>query len=76
MNYRKVNIDKLIDYFKRGIKGNVKPTLGVEIEHFIVDKETGSAAPYDEVAKIIEHFSPLGEGLIYDEDNLLGYENE
>ncbi len=76
MNYRKVNINKLIDYFKKGIKGNVKPTLGVEVEHFIVDKETGLAASYEEVIKIIELFSPLGEGLIYDEDNLLGYENE
>ncbi|MGM9973283.1 MAG: glutamate-cysteine ligase family protein [Clostridiaceae bacterium] len=76
MNYRKLNINKLVDYFKKGIKGNVKPTLGVEIEHFIVDEKTGLAAPYEEVARIIEKFSPEGEGLIYEEDNLLGYDCE
>lgn len=76
MDYRKVNINKLIDYFKKGIKSNVKPTLGVEIEHFIVDRETGLAAPYEEVAKIIEEFSPNGEGLLYDEGYILGYDNE
>ena len=76
MDFRKVNIKKLIDYFKGGIKGNVKPTLGVEVEHFIIDKETGLAAPYEEVAGIIEKFSSKGEGLIYDEGNLLGFDCE
>ncbi|MCR4797990.1 MAG: hypothetical protein K5853_06010 [Lachnospiraceae bacterium] len=37
--------ESLVDYFKDGIKDSRRPILGVEIEHFILDK-TMKAVPY------------------------------
>ncbi|WP_173443988.1 hypothetical protein [Selenomonas ruminantium] len=39
--------DVFVAYFQRGIKRNIVPRLGIEIEHFIVSHDTKTAVPYD-----------------------------
>ena len=36
----------LVDYFEKGIKRTCEPKLGVEIEHFLLEKASGIAVPY------------------------------
>lgn len=45
MAYEQLKND-LVEYFKKGEKKDLKPSLGVEIEHFIVGRETKDSVPY------------------------------
>ena len=42
----KKNLNTLVDIFKSGIKKDKKGLLGVEIEHFLIDKDTLATIPY------------------------------
>lgn len=44
--YQKKNIDRLEQLFYHGCKSDHGDKLGVELEHFIVDRETKRALPY------------------------------
>ena len=35
------NINEIVGYFKSGYKNNSKNYIGLELEHFIMDKATG-----------------------------------
>lgn len=45
-NYKEDNIKAIVNYFKSGEKEDLKPKLGIEIEHHIVDKDTGTPITY------------------------------
>ena len=38
--------DKFVNYFRSGIKSKNKKQIGIEAEHFIVEKNTNKAVPY------------------------------
>lgn len=46
MNYYEENISRLIRHFERGCKMDCFQKLGLEVEHFIVDKSTGKSVSY------------------------------
>ena len=46
-NYMKINRDKMLQYFKNGCKPNSSPLqFGLELEHFIVKKESNESISY------------------------------
>lgn len=48
MSYERENRQAMISYFEQGSKGSaLRPLLGVEVEHFVVYKDTLRAVPYD-----------------------------
>ena len=66
---------KMIEYFAAGVTDQKR--LGVEIEHFIVDKITGKAISYEEkngvrsiLSKLVEQYP---DALILPEDDFLGF---
>ncbi len=71
-----VNKDKIIEYFKCGCKSPEMMELGVEIEHFIVDKDTMRSINYYEehgVEDILNRFIKIIKGEpIYSEERLVG----
>ncbi|MFQ6804176.1 MAG: glutamate-cysteine ligase family protein [Lachnospiraceae bacterium] len=46
MNYYEENLSRLIRHFERGCKMDCFQKLGLEVEHFIVDKSTGKSVSY------------------------------
>src|SRR5699024_6775073 len=46
MNYYEENLSRLIRHFERGCKMDCFRKLGLEVEHFIVDKSTGKSVSY------------------------------
>ena len=40
------NINSLVDFFSSGCKGDGSLKLGVEIEHFVVDRRTKESVSY------------------------------
>ena len=53
MVYNKKLKESLIEYFVNGIKKENKKLIGVEIEHFILRKDTGRAVSYSEEKGIL-----------------------
>ena len=71
-----VNKDKIIEYFKSGCKSPGTMKLGIEIEHFIVDKDTMRSINYYEehgIEDILKRFIKIIKGEpIYSEGRLVG----
>lgn len=71
-----LNRDKLIEYFKSGCKVPGTMKVGMEVEHFIVDKKNMRSVNYYEehgVENILNRLSKLIKGdLIYSENRLIG----
>ena len=61
----------LIEYFNKGCKND--NLLGLELEHFIVDKQKNSV-PYPKVKEILEKLAPLYGKPIYLDNNIIGIE--
>lgn len=66
-------IDALVSYFKSGESKLFK--IGLEIEHFIVDKDSFSAVPYQGntgIEGILKRLQDKGWQGVYEDDKLLG----
>lgn len=75
MDYYDINLNKLIDYFKSGIKEEKDKSLGLELEHFIVKANTMESVDYYEengIRDILKLLSPYFEKEIYKDGNLIG----
>lgn len=66
MSYEAENREALISYFYRGAKGSQSTrTLGVEVEHFVVDAHTLRAVPYEAspggwgVRDVLDYLAPF-----------------
>lgn len=70
------NIDTIAEYIKSGSKGKQTDNLGIEIEHFTLDKN-GCVVPYKNgIENVINDLSAYFEKQIYSEGFLIGLENE
>jgi len=78
MNYYDINLNKLIDYFKRGIKDEKDKSLGLELEHFIVKEDTFESVDYYEengIKEVLHMLSPYFDKEVYKDGNLIGLIN-
>lgn len=74
MNYEK-QINVLKDYIEKGEKKRSEFKLGVEFEHFVIDKDTLKTISYygeDGVAETLKDLESLGYKGVYEEGYLLG----
>lgn len=72
MNIYDNNINTLTNYIKQGSKGRNSNAVGVEIEHFVIDKN-GDCVPYiDGVKNIIELLAPKFPEHVFSEGFLIG----
>ncbi len=76
MNYRKENKERLIKYFKEGIKDPEQQlTIGLELEHFVIDTETGNSVSYSGekgIEAILKQIEPYFTESVYSEGHLIG----
>lgn len=72
MNIEEKNINTIINCIKKGGKGGCSDRVGVEIEHFITDKN-GDCVNYSEgVEQIMERLAPYFDEKVYSEGFLIG----
>ena len=80
MDYKKENIERLRQYFMDGCKDLSKPlTMGLELEHFIVKKDTKeSVSYYGEcgVEALLKRLMPNYSQSAYSEGHLIGLGRE
>lgn len=76
IDYRERNINKIVDYFVSGCKEDSRElTLGLELEHFVIDKKTKETVSfYGErgIAKILEKISIYYERVEKSGDYIVG----
>ena len=69
--------EALIEYFKNGAKQRKTGRLGVEIEHFVVEKATGKAVPYSGEKGIRQILTQLmaeyPEAVALEDDDFFGF---
>lgn len=78
MNYYEENLSRLIRHFERGCKMDCFQKLGLEVEHFIVDKSTGKSVSYygeRGVEAILREMEGQYPHSYYEGDHLLGLYN-
>lgn len=75
MNFYEINRDNIIQYLKKGCKPiGTSLRFGVELEHFIVKKDTKEAVSYygdNGVEAILQRLLPLYEEHSYSEEHLI-----
>lgn len=52
-----------------------KGRIGLEIEHFVLNNETGAPMPYLELVKLLEFLKESYEEAVYEEDHLIALES-
>ena len=71
MNYRKRNISALAGYFASGCKN--EKLLGLELEHFVVDKQTRRSLHYEKgVDLLLTRLQPLYGTPILSQEHIIG----
>ena len=78
MNQYERNLSLLTEYFQNGCKENCSQKLGLEVEHFIVVKETGESVSFygkHGVAELLERMKPCYSHFYYEGERLLGLYN-
>ena len=68
--------EKIIDYFKSGIKPKNQLKLGVEHEKFIFDLHTNKRANYTKILKMFNSLYEFGWKPIYEGKNIIGLTKE
>ncbi len=75
-NYMKINRDKMLQYFKNGCKPNSSPLqFGLELEHFIVKKESNESISYygeHGIEALLKKMVPLYSDTIESEGHIIG----
>ena len=75
MDFTEHNLNKLVDYFRGGCTQEQK--IGLELEHFVVDKETKEALPYENgVEDILKELQPLYGKPILSQNRMVGIDRE
>ncbi len=65
----KFNLNKALKFYS----GSKTSKIGLEYERLSLDKNTLENAPYEKIAKIIEHFAKIQSwDLIYDDETIIG----
>lgn len=80
IDYKKENLKRMIAYFHSGCKEKGRPfTEGLELEHFIVAKETKESIPYSGergIEALLEKLKPNYTETAYSEGHLIGLGRE
>ena len=66
----------LTKYFQDSQKNRQTGCIGLEVEHFILHKETGIPMPYDEISQLMEYLAEFFEQKFYEEENLIALESK
>ena len=66
----------LTKYFYDSKKDHQTGCIGLEVEHFIIHKDTGLPMPYHEISKLMNYLIPYFSKKIYEEKNLIALESE
>lgn len=66
----------LTKYFYDSKKQYQTGCIGLEVEHFIIHKDTGLPMPYHEISKLMDYLTPYFSKKIYEEKNLIALESE
>lgn len=66
----------LTKYFYDSKKDHQTGCIGLEVEHFIIHKDTGLPMPYHEISKLMNYLVPYFSKKIYEEKNLIALESE
>ena len=76
MNFKEYSISALVDYFVSGCKK--EKLLGLELEHFVVDKQSRRSVPYtDGIERLLNRLQPLyGEPIFSDSHHIIGVTRE
>lgn len=64
----------LTEYFKKGAKKD-SHALGVEIEHFVLDRQTGQPMPYEEISKLLMGLRPFYDEAYFEEGHVIALES-
>ncbi|NCB94491.1 MAG: glutamate-cysteine ligase [Clostridia bacterium] len=78
MDQYEQNLSLLVDYFQKGCKLNCFQKLGLEVEHFLVKKDTKESVSYygeHGVAEILERLKSSYPRAYYEGDELIGLYN-
>ncbi|MCL1843265.1 MAG: glutamate-cysteine ligase family protein [Defluviitaleaceae bacterium] len=71
MNFKEKNIQALEEYFASGCKKD--RFLGVELEHFVIDRATGLSLPYENgLEKILTLLHPLYGKAVFSQGRIVG----
>ncbi|MCL2203914.1 MAG: glutamate-cysteine ligase family protein [Defluviitaleaceae bacterium] len=75
MDYRGYNLSAIADYFSAGCKS--KKQLGLELEHFIVDRGTGLSLPYPNgVERVLLALQPAYGRGVFSGEHIIGIARE
>jgi len=73
-DYTKQNIAAIAEFFASGCKK--EQYLGLELEHFIIDKQTNESLPYPQVEKVLKKLGPLYGQPVFSEGHMIGISRE
>ncbi len=65
----------LARYFESGISPK-SHSLGLEVEHFILNKETGMPMDYELTAQLLEYLAPVYDKVIKEEGRIIALDSE
>ena len=68
------NVKRIADYFRKGEKETCT-AIGVEIEHFIIDKD-GNSMEYEQVVEVMELLAEETDTRFLEDGHLLGFYND
>lgn len=69
-------MDSVIEFIKKGEKHQQTEEIGLEIEHFVLHKETGNPMPYEIISELMESLSPMYPVSVYEQGHRISLENE
>ncbi len=74
INYQHININKIADFIRSGEKSCDNKCIGIECEHFIVDKDSKAISYYGEkgIEKILEKLSIYYPEKTFSQGHLIG----
>lgn len=74
-NYEKINKQKLIEYFEEGCKKDSCRYIGLELEHFIVDRDTKAAIGFygeQGIEHVLKELGTFYDSEVMSEGHLIG----
>lgn len=67
---------QLTKYFIDSQKTNQTGCLGLEVEHFVINRKTGMTMPYEEISLLMEYLTSYYPKKSYEEDRLIALESK
>ncbi|MBP3853325.1 MAG: hypothetical protein J6D18_02015 [Erysipelotrichaceae bacterium] len=68
-------MDSVTEFIRNGEKGKQTGQIGLEVEHFLLNRQTGRPMEYDEIARLLEELAPLYCTSVYEQGNRISLEN-